>query len=91
MELETKTLKGDVKVCLTLMDNEIRFGLNKQLLDKFRLLRQDIRGSSGAEVSCLNYSGSEIIEIDGMMFWVNCRQREGGTIHVFASCKRSSL
>ena len=91
MNLDKKKIQGPVKVCLALMDDEIRLGENKTLLEKFRKLRADIRANAGASIDCLNYGTSEIIELDGMMFWVNRRERDGGTLNVFVSCRRATL
>ena len=91
MEIRYKRLQGRTILKLRFMDREIRKEEHPGLVLAVRKLRKKIQSTDGAEVPTLTAGGSEIIEIDGMMFWVNCRQKTDGPLNVFVSSRRKPI
>jgi hypothetical protein len=91
MQIKSRKFQGRVKTWLFMMDRELKLGENKELNQAFRDLRKKIQSDDGFEVPALTSGESEIIEINGMMFWVNCRKQNDGVVNVFVSSRRKPL
>lgn len=91
MQIEKRTFQGRVKTWLFMMDRELRSGENKELNHAFRELRKKIQSDKGVDIPTLPSGESQIIEVCGMMFWVNCRRKSDGVVNVFVSSRRKAM
>lgn len=91
MELEIRKFQGRVTTWLFMMDRELRDGQDEELTKAFRKLRREIQSDQGVSVPCLSSGRSQIIEICGMMFWVNCHENSDGVVNVFVSSRRKAM
>lgn len=91
MKVEKRTFQGRVKTWLFMMDRELRNGQNKEVYNAFLELKRQIEGETGVELVALPSGESLVIEVCGMMYWVNCRKKSDGAINVFVSSRRKVM
>lgn len=91
MQIEKRKFQGSVKTWLFMMDRELWRSENKELNHAFRELRKKIQSDEGVDIPALPSGESQIIEVCGMMFWVNCRQQADGVVNVFVSSRRKAM
>lgn len=91
MRMKLKRFQGRTTTYLILMDSEIRDGTNHAICAALEEFITKVNSDHGVELECLSSGNSFVIDLAGMLFWVNCNPSMNGEVNVIVSNRRARI
>ncbi|MFE3836462.1 hypothetical protein [Pseudogemmobacter sonorensis] len=91
MPYRVRNIQGKTKVYLFLMDEGVRDGKDAEVCKAFESLIGEIRKENGIDAPTLFTKSSHIIELNGMLFWINSKENGSGFLNSFVLSRRAKF